>query len=74
MATTARLDGDYYILNGTKAWITNGYEADAALVFATVDKNLKHKGVIALIVDMPTAGLSLGKKEDKLGITGFFNV
>jgi butyryl-CoA dehydrogenase len=68
MATTAISDGDYYILNGTKAWITNGYEADAALVFATVDKNLKHKGVVALIVDMPSVGLSLGKKEDKLGI------
>jgi len=68
MNTVARSDGDYYILNGTKAWITNGYEADAALVFATVDKSLKHKGVVALLVDMPSSGLSLGKKEDKLGI------
>ncbi len=68
MLTTARLDGDHYVLNGTKAWITNGYEADAAIVFATVDSSLKHKGVVAIVVDMPSAGLSLGKKEDKLGI------
>lgn len=68
MLTTAKSDGDSFIINGTKAWITNGYEADAAIVFATVDASLKHNGVIAIIVDMPTAGLSLGKKEDKLGI------
>lgn len=68
MLTTAILDKDHFILNGTKAWITNGYEADAAIVFATVDPSLKHKGVVALLVDMPTEGLSLGKKEDKLGI------
>jgi butyryl-CoA dehydrogenase len=68
MLTTAKSDGDHYILNGTKAWITNGYEADAAIVFATVDPSLKHKGVVAIVVDMPTPGLSLGKKEDKLGI------
>lgn len=68
MSTVAKPDGDYYILNGTKAWITNGYEADAAIVFATIDPSLLHKGVIALIVDMPTPGLTLGKKEKKLGI------
>lgn len=68
MLTTARRDGDHFVLNGTKAWITNGYEAHAAIVFATVDASLRHKGVIALLVDMPSEGLSLGKKEDKLGI------
>ncbi len=68
MLTTARRDGDDFILNGTKAWITNGHEADAAIVFATVDAGLRHKGVVAFLVDMPTDGLSLGKKEDKLGI------
>eukprot|EP01135_Chromosphaera_perkinsii_P002506 Nk52_evm22s224 gene=Nk52_evmTU22s224 len=67
-STTARLDGDHYILNGTKAWITNGYEADAAVVFATTDKSKKHKGISAFLVPKPTEGLSLGKKEDKLGI------
>lgn len=68
MLTTAQLEGDHYVLNGTKAWITNGYEADAAIVFATFDSSLKHKGVVALLVDMKAPGLTLGKKEDKLGI------
>lgn len=66
--TTAVLDGDHWVLNGTKAWITNGYEADAAIVFATTDRAMKHKGISAFLVPMPTEGLSLGKKEDKLGI------
>ncbi|OWF41152.1 short-chain specific acyl-CoA dehydrogenase, mitochondrial-like [Mizuhopecten yessoensis] len=67
-STVAKLDGDSWVLNGTKAWITNGYEADAAIVFATTDKGLKHKGISAFLVPKPTPGLSLGKKEDKLGI------
>ncbi|XP_042193372.1 short-chain specific acyl-CoA dehydrogenase, mitochondrial [Callorhinchus milii] len=67
-STTARLDGDHWILNGTKAWITNSWDACAAIVFATTDKSLKHKGISAFLVPMPTPGLSLGKKEDKLGI------
>jgi len=67
-STTATLDGDHWVLNGTKAWITNGYDAEAAVVFATTDKQLKHKGISAFVVPMPTEGLSLGKKEDKLGI------
>jgi butyryl-CoA dehydrogenase len=66
--TTAELDGDEWVLNGTKSWITNGYEADAAIVFATTDREMKHKGISAFLVPMPTDGLSLGKKEDKLGI------
>ena len=66
--TTARLEGDHWVLNGTKAWITNGYEAEAAVVFATTDKSKKHKGISTFIVPKPTKGLSLGKKEDKLGI------
>jgi len=68
MKTTAILDGDNYILNGTKSWITNGAEADIAVVFATSDKSLKHKGVSAFIVDMRTPGVNIGKLEDKLGI------
>ncbi|XP_072443354.1 short-chain specific acyl-CoA dehydrogenase, mitochondrial isoform X1 [Chiloscyllium punctatum] len=67
-STTARLDGDHWVLNGTKAWITNGWDASAAVVFATTDKLLKHKGISAFLIPMPTPGLSLGKKEDKLGI------
>lgn len=67
-STTAILDGDEWVINGTKSWITNGYEADATIVFATTDKSLKHRGISAFLVPMPTPGLSLGKKEDKLGI------
>ncbi|XP_044529880.1 short-chain specific acyl-CoA dehydrogenase, mitochondrial [Gracilinanus agilis] len=67
-STTARPDGDGWVLNGTKAWITNAWEASAAVVFATSEKSLKHKGITAFLVPMPTPGLSLGKKEDKLGI------
>ncbi|XP_044737716.1 short-chain specific acyl-CoA dehydrogenase, mitochondrial [Chrysoperla carnea] len=67
-STMAAKDGDSYILNGTKAWITNGYESEATIVFATTDKSKKHKGITAFLVNKPTKGLSLGKKEDKLGI------
>uniref|UniRef100_U5ERH0 Short-chain specific acyl-CoA dehydrogenase, mitochondrial n=1 Tax=Corethrella appendiculata TaxID=1370023 RepID=U5ERH0_9DIPT len=69
-STTATLKSDHYILNGTKCWITNGYEANAAVVFATTDKGLKHKGISAFIVPKKSKGFSLGKKEDKLGIRG----
>lgn len=61
---------DKYILNGTKSWITNGYESEASVVLATTDKSLKHKGISAIIVPKPIRGLELGKKEDKLGIRG----
>jgi butyryl-CoA dehydrogenase len=68
-STTAVQDGDdHWILNGTKAWITNAYEADAAVVFATTDKSLKHKGISAFVVPANAEGYSLGAKEDKLGI------
>ncbi|XP_023682220.1 short-chain specific acyl-CoA dehydrogenase, mitochondrial [Paramormyrops kingsleyae] len=67
-STTARLAGDEWVLNGTKAWITNCCDASATVVFATTDKNLKHKGISAFLIPMPHPGLSLGKKEDKLGI------
>mmetsp|Transcript_6380 Transcript_6380/g.9718 ORF Transcript_6380/g.9718 Transcript_6380/m.9718 type:complete len:427 (-) Transcript_6380:274-1554(-) len=67
-STTATLDGDEWVLNGTKAWITNAHEAGAAVVFATTDKDLKHKGISAFIVPMDAEGFSLGAKEDKLGI------
>lgn len=69
-STTAIEDGDSWILNGTKMWITNAYESKASVVFATTDKSAKHKGISAFIVPMPTKGLTLGKKEDKLGIRG----
>lgn len=67
-STTARDDGSHWVLNGSKAWITNSYESKYGVVFATTDKSLKHKGISAFIVDMKNPGISLGKKEDKLGI------
>lgn len=67
-STTATLDGDEWIIHGTKAWITNAHEAGAAIVFATTDKSLKHKGISAFIVPTDSPGFSLGAKEDKLGI------
>ena len=67
-STTATKDGDSWILNGTKAWITNAHEAGAAIVFATTDKSLKHKGISAFIVPTDAPGFSLGAIEDKLGI------
>jgi len=65
--TATTVDGGWE-LNGTKSWITNAHEANAAIVFATTDKDAKHKGISAFLVPMPTPGLTLGKKEDKLGI------
>lgn len=65
---TAVEDGDSYVLNGAKAWITNAHDAKYGVVFATTDKSLKHKGISAFIVDMHDKGVSLGKKEDKIGI------
>ncbi|CAM9576767.1 unnamed protein product [Chrysoparadoxa australica] len=67
-STTATLDGDHWVINGTKAWITSAYEGEAAVVFATTDKSKKHKGISAFIVPKTSPGFSLGKKEDKLGI------
>uniref|UniRef100_A0A6M2DRI3 Short-chain specific acyl-CoA dehydrogenase, mitochondrial n=1 Tax=Xenopsylla cheopis TaxID=163159 RepID=A0A6M2DRI3_XENCH len=68
MSTTATNDGEYWIINGTKAWVTSAYEAKAAIVFATVDKNLQHKGITAFIVPMDTEGVCVMRKEKKLGI------
>jgi len=67
-STTARDAGDKWVLNGTKAWITNAHQAKGIVAFATTDKNMKHKGISAFIVPMDIEGVSLGKKEDKLGI------
>jgi butyryl-CoA dehydrogenase len=67
-STTAREEGDEWVLDGTKAWITNAHEAHCALVMATTDKSLKHKGISCFIVPTDTPGLSRGAKEDKLGI------
>ena len=66
--TTARLDGDHYVLNGTKQWITNGGEAEIYSVIAMTNKARGTRGASALIVEKGTPGFSFGKKEKKLGI------
>lgn len=68
MHTSAKEDGDYYILNGSKAWISNGEVAETYLVLAQTDYEKKHKGVTAFIVEKGAEGFSFGKPEDKLGI------
>ncbi len=68
METTAKLDGDHYILNGTKRFITNGTEAGIYVVFAYTNKELKHKGMSAFIAERGTPGFTLGKHEDLMGI------
>lgn len=68
LRTTARRDGDDYVLDGNKVFITNGTHADIALVFATVDPSRKHKGITAFIVPTDTPGYSHGHHEWKLGV------
>jgi alkylation response protein AidB-like acyl-CoA dehydrogenase len=68
--TTAEDKGDYYLLNGTKNWITNGNSASVYLVIAQTDASKKHKGINALIVEKGMPGFVVGKKEDKMGIRG----
>jgi len=68
--TSAIDKGDYYLLNGTKNWITNGNSASIYLVIAQTDPSLGHKGINAFIVEKETNGVIVGKKEDKLGIRG----
>ncbi len=68
--TTAIDKGDYYLLNGTKNWITNGNSADYYIVIKQTDKDKKHKGINAFIVEKEWEGFEIGIKEDKLGIRG----
>ncbi|MGG0261634.1 acyl-CoA dehydrogenase AcdA [Bacillus mycoides] len=68
MRTTAKQDGDHYILNGSKIFITNGGIADIYVVFALTDPDSKQRGTSAFIVESDTLGFSVGKKESKLGI------
>ncbi|MFX1386818.1 MAG: acyl-CoA dehydrogenase family protein [Promethearchaeota archaeon] len=67
MKCLAEKDGDEYILNGTKFWITNGGFADYITIFATIDLEKKHKGIAAFIVDTKSEGVKLGKHIPKLG-------
>ncbi len=66
--TTAAIDGDSYVLNGNKIFITNGGDAEVNIVFAVTDKEKKAKGVSAFIVEKGTPGFSFGKKERKMGL------
>lgn len=68
MKTTAEKDGDHYVINGSKSWITNGGEAEIYVVFAKTDPEARHRGISAFIIEKGTEGFSFGKKEKKLGI------
>ncbi|MEJ8544210.1 acyl-CoA dehydrogenase [Brevibacillus borstelensis] len=68
MRTTAVRDGDHYVLNGSKIFITNAGEAEIYIVFAVTQPELKHKGITAFIVEKGMEGFTMGKKEKKLGI------
>ncbi|CAH0723147.1 unnamed protein product, partial [Brenthis ino] len=66
--TTARLDGDYWILNGKKSWITSAVEGSAVAVFATFDPQLRHKGLACFLVPLDAEGVFRGKKEPLMGV------
>ncbi|OQY04823.1 MAG: acyl-CoA dehydrogenase [Bacteroidetes bacterium 4572_117] len=68
--TTAEDKGDYYLLNGTKNWITSGKNASVYIVFAQTDLSKRHKGINALIVEKGMEGFEIGAKEDKMGMRG----
>ena len=69
LQTKAVRTGDTYVINGTKAWITNGGVADAAIVYVNTDPAKGEKGITALIVERGTPGFKIGKEEKKLGIS-----
>jgi alkylation response protein AidB-like acyl-CoA dehydrogenase len=68
MTTRATLDGDSFVLNGRKLWITNGAEAGLYLLFANADSSKGYKGITGFVIERDFPGFSVGKKEDKLGI------
>ena len=68
MLTIAKKRDDYYILNGTKNWVTNGQSSDYVIVFALTEKGVGHKGISCFLVDKKLDGFDIGKPEDKLGI------
>ena len=68
MKTYAKLDGEDYILNGTKNWVTNGINCDSVIVFALTKKDVGHRGISCFIVEKSFDGFSMGKPEEKLGI------
>jgi alkylation response protein AidB-like acyl-CoA dehydrogenase len=68
LQTRARRDGDDWILDGRKLWITNGGEAGAFIIFANTNPEIGYRGITAFVVERDLAGFAVGKKEDKLGI------
>ncbi len=70
MATFAQKDGNSYVLNGTKNWVTNGLTCDVVMVMIPTEKNVGYKGISCFIIEDGMAGFSRGRKEDKLGIRG----
>ncbi|HIF29172.1 MAG TPA: acyl-CoA dehydrogenase [Candidatus Marinimicrobia bacterium] len=70
MHTIAEKSGQYYVLNGTKNWVTSGINSDVVIVMALTDKSAGYNGISAFIVPKDLDGFSVGKKEDKLGIRG----
>ena len=70
MHTIAEKSGQYYVLNGTKNWVTSGINSDVVIVMALTDKSAGYNGISAFIVPKDIDGFSVGKKEDKLGIRG----
>lgn len=70
IATSARLEGDHYIVNGSKIFITNGGVADVYVTFVRTGQEKGYKGVSCLLVDKDTPGFSIGKKEEKMGLHG----
>jgi butyryl-CoA dehydrogenase len=72
MATMYRKDGDGFIINGNKIFVTNGGFRGTGILFASIDRNLKHKGISAFIVDLESEGVEILRNENKLGIRGSF--
>jgi len=70
LQTVAVRDGDSYVINGSKRFITNGGFADIVILFAMTDKAKRHRGISAFIVEKGTEGFSVGKEENKMGIRG----
>ena len=68
LTTQAKEQGEDFVLNGRKLWITNAQEAGLYIVFATINRELGYKGITAFLVERSTPGFAVGKKEDKLGI------
>jgi butyryl-CoA dehydrogenase len=72
IATTYQKDGDSFVINGNKIFVTNGGFRGTGILFASMDRNLKHKGISAFIVDLESDGVEILRNENKLGIRGSF--